>query len=110
LKSELGEIKKYIQLISIDQLTEKLAKNTIVMIEPYLLKEEDMAKFTIGKILALTNRLEYFKLCFEPKMKHLEFQIIYPNLYQNIELNMQTSTYRKKIQPQRKVTVYFEQD
>jgi len=65
LKSELAEIKKYVQLISIDQLTEKLAKNTILMLEPYLIKEEDIAKFTIRKILALTYRLEYFKLGFD---------------------------------------------
>ena len=96
MKSELSEIKKYVQFISIDQLTEKLAKNTIVMLEPYHIKEEDLDKYVIGKIFALTHRFEYFKLRFEQKMKHLEFQIIYPIYFHNIEINMKRSTYKKK--------------
>lgn len=77
----MSEVKKYVQFISFDQLTEKAAKNTILMLEPYLIKEEDLAKFAIGKVLSIASRLEYFKLCFETKMKHLDFQLIYPNLY-----------------------------
>jgi len=38
-------------------LSEKATKYTVFMLEPYLVKEEDLAKFVISKIASITNKI-----------------------------------------------------